>query len=167
MLASTLSRSAFWMAWVHFLSATVRVLGDHDDNVTTQAPAQVHVASNMATTKFGHEPANPGEDMCSPAGQEENHENVRVVVATQNQHAAQGRGGSQDHDQIRTENYGKGGHPKRANEKLGKKFERTNQKQGKDIERTNQKPMTYREALLGLDKSELGSEDNSEPSSDF
>ena len=27
--------------------------------------------------------------------------------------------------------------------------------------------MTYREALLGLDKSELGSEDNSEPSSDF
>ena len=132
------------------------MLGDHDDNVTTQAPAQVHVASNMATTKFGHEPANPGEDMCSPAEQDENHENVRVVVAKQNQHAAQGRGGSQDHDQIRTENYGKGGHPKRANEKLGK-----------DIERTNQKPMTYREALLGLDKSELGSEDNSEPSSDF
>ena len=121
-------------------------MGDHDDNGTTQAPAQVDVASNMATTKFGHEPANPGEDMCSPAGQEENHENVRVVVATQNQHAAQGRGGSQDHDQIRTENYGKGGHPKRANEKLGKKFERTNQKQGKDIERTNQKPIT---TLLG------------------
>ena len=144
-----------------------RLLGDHDDNITTQAPAQVHIASNMATTKFGHEPANPEEDICSPAEQDENHENVRVVVATKNQHAVKGRGGSQDHDQICTENCGQGGHPKRANEKLGKEFERTNQKQGKDIKRTNQKPMTYREALLGLDKSELGSEDNSEPSSDF
>ena len=143
------------------------VLGDHDNNITTQAPEQVHTASNMATTKFGHEPANPGEDICSPAEQDENHENVRVVGATKTQHAVKGRGGSQDHDQICTENYGQGGHPKRANEKLGREFERANEKQGKDIKRTNQKPMTYREALLGLDKSELGSEDNSEPSSDF
>ena len=146
---------------------TTRMLGDHDDNVTTQAPAQVHIASNMATTKFGHAPGNPGEDICSPAEQDENQENVRAVVATQNQHAVRGRGGSQDHDQICTENYGHEGHSKRANEKLGKEFERTNQKQGKDSEQTNQKSMTYREALLGLDKSELGSEDNSEPSSDF
>ena len=54
---------------------------------------------------------------------------------------------NQDHDQICTENYGQGGHPKRANEKLGREFERANQKQGKDIKRTNQKPMTYREVI--------------------
>ena len=146
---------------------TLLLLGDHDDNITTQAPAQVHIASNMPTTKFGYERANPAEDICSPADQHEDHENVRVAAVTQNQHAAKGRGGSQDHDQICTKNYGQGGHPKRANEKLGREFERTNQKQGKDIKRTNQTPMTYREALLGLDKSEQGSDDNSEPSSDF
>ena len=146
---------------------TKRVLGHHDDNITTQASEQVHTASSMATTKFGHEPANQGEDICSPAEQDENRENVRVVGATKNQHAVKARGGSQDHDQNCMENYGRDGHPKRANEKLGREFERANEKQGKDIKRTNQKPMTYREALLGLDKSGLGSEDNSEPSSDF
>ena len=92
---------------------------------------------------------------------------MRVIGATKNQHIAEARGGSQDQDQNYRKNYGQDGHPKRANEKLGREFKRANEKQGKEIKRTNQKPMTYREALLGLDNSELGSEDNSEPSSDF
>ena len=97
------------------------------------------------------------ENICGPAEQDQNHENVRVVGATKTQHVAKARGGSQDHDQNSSKNssknYGQAEHPKRANEKHGKEFKRANEKPGK------QTSMTYREALLGID--------NSEPSSDF
>ena len=93
------------------------------------------------------------ENICGPAEQDQNHEKVRVVDATKNQHVAKARGGSQDHDQNSSKNYGQAEHPKRANEKHGKEFKRANEKPGK------QTSMTYREALLGID--------NSEPSSDF
>ena len=141
------------------------VLGHHDDNITVKASEQVQTASDITTTTFGHEQVVQSENISSPAEQDQNQENVRVIGATKNQHVAEARGGSQD--QNYRKNYGQDGHPKRANEKLGREFKRANEKQGKEIKRTNQKPMTYREALLGLDNSELGSEDNSEPSSDF
>ena len=143
------------------------LLGHHDDNITAKASEKVQTVSDMTTTTFGYEPADQGENISSPADQDQNHENVCVVGATKNQHVTEARDGSQDQDQNYTKNYGQNGHPKRANEKQGGEFKRANEKHGKDIKRTNQKPMTYREALLGLDKSELGSEDNSESSSDF
>ena len=143
------------------------VLGHHDDNMTAKASEKVQTVSDTTITTFGHEPADQGETISSPADQDQNHENVCVVGATKNQHVTEARDGSQDQDQNYTKNYGENGHPKRANEKQGSEFKRANEKHGKDIKRTNQKPMTYREALLGLDKSELGSEDNSESSSDF
>ena len=143
------------------------VLGHHDDNITAKASEKVQTVSDMTTTMFGHEPADQGENISSPADQDQNHENVCVVGVTKNQHVTEACDGSQDQDQNYTKNFGQNGHPKRANEKQGGEFKRANEKHGKDIKRTNQKPMTYREALLGLDKSELGSEDNSESSSDF
>ena len=143
------------------------VLGHYDDNTTVKASEQVQTASDITTTTFGHEQVDQGENISSPTEQDQNHENVRVMGATKNQHEAEARGGSQDQDQNYRKNYGQNGHPKRANEKQGREFKRANEKQGKEIKRTNQKPMTYREALLGLDNSELGLEDNSEPSSDF
>ena len=149
------------------MSETILVLGHYDDNITVKASEQVQTASDITTTTFGHEQVDQGENISSPAEQDQNHENVRVMGATKNQHEAEARGGSQDQDQNYRKNYGQNGHPKRANEKQGREFKRANEKQGKEIKRTNQKPMTYREALLGLDNSELGSEDNSEPSSDF
>ena len=48
---------------------------------------------------------------------------------------------------IVRKNYRKNGHS-----------ERTNEKQAKQIKGTNEKQMTYREALLGLDNSELSSD---------
>ena len=143
------------------------MLGHHDDNITVKASEQVQTASDITTTTFGYEQVDQGENVSSPAEQDQNHENVRVMGATKNQHVAKARGGSQDQDQNYRKNYGQNGHPKRANEKQGREFKRANEKQGKEIKRTNQKPMTYREALLGLDNSELGSEDNSELRSDF
>ena len=113
-------------------------MGHHDDNITAKASEQVQTASDIPTTTFGHEPVDQGENISSPAEQDQNHENVRVVGATTNQHVAEARGGSQDQDQNYTKNYGQNGHPKRANEKLGREFKRANEKQGKDIKRTNQ-----------------------------
>ena len=77
--------------------------------------------------------------------------------AAKNQHVAKACGGSQDHDQNSSstnssKNYGQDGHPKRANEKQGNEFKRANEKPGK------QTSMTYREALLGIDNSEPGSD---------
>ena len=96
------------------------------------------------------------ENIFGPAEQDQNHKNVRVMGATKNQHVAKARGGSQDHDQNSSKNssknYGQDGHPKRANEKQGKEFKRANEKPGK------QTSMTYREALLGIDNSELSSD---------
>ena len=143
------------------------VLGHHDNNITVKASEQVQTAPSITTTTFGHEQVDQSESISSPVEQDQNHENVRVMGATKNQHVAEARGGSQDQDQNFRKNYGQNGHPKRANEKQGREFKRANEKQGKETKRTNQKPMTYREALLGLHNSEQGSEDNSEPSSDF
>ena len=76
-----------------------------------------------------------GENISSPAEQDQNHENVRVIGATKNQHNAKARGGSQDHDQNSSKNssknYGQDGTPKRGNEKQGKEFKRANEKRGK------------------------------------
>ena len=76
-----------------------------------------------------------GKNISSPAEQDQNHENVRVMGATKNQHVAKARGGSQDHDQNSSKNssknYGQDGPPKRANEKQGKEFKRANEKPGK------------------------------------
>ena len=135
------------------------VLGHHDDNITVKASEQVQTASDITTTTLGHEQVDQGENISSPAEQDQNHENVRVMGATKNQHVVKARGGSQDQDQNYRKNYGQDGHPKRANEKQGKEFKRANEKQGKEIKQTKQKSMTYREALLGID--------NSESSSDF
>ena len=109
------------------------VLGHHDDNITAKASEKVQTVSDMTTTTFGHEPADPGENITSPANQDQNHENVCVVGATKNQHVAEARDGSQDQDQNYTKNSGQNGHPKRANEKQGGEFKRANEKHGKDI----------------------------------
>ena len=143
------------------------LLGHHDNNITVKASEQVQTAPSITTTTFGHEQVDQSESISSPVEQDQNHENVRVMGATKNQHVAEARGGSQDQDQNFRKNYGQNGHPKQANEKQGREFKRANEKQGKETKRTNQKPMTYCEALLGLHNSEQGSEDNSEPSSDF
>ena len=88
------------------------VLGHHDDNITIKASEQVQTASDITTTTFGHEEVDQGENISSPAEQDQNHENVRVMGATKNQHVAEARGGSQDQDQNYRKNYGQNGHPK-------------------------------------------------------
>ena len=143
------------------------MLGRGDVHDTTEVSEQNQTASDITTTTFGREQVDQVDNISSPAEQDQNHANVRVVGATKTQHEAEARDGSQDQDQNYTKNYGLSGHSKRANEKQGREFKRANEKQGKELKRTNQKQMTYREALLGLDNSETSSEDNSEPSSDF
>ena len=112
------------------------VLGHYDDNIsakaseqvqtasdiTTKASEQVQTASDITTTTFGHEQVDQGENISSPAEQDQNHENVHVMGATQNQHEAEARGGSQDQDQNYRKTYGQNGHPKQANEKQGKEI---------------------------------------------
>ena len=109
------------------------VLGHHDDNITAKASEKVQTVSDMTTTTFEHELAGQGENISSPADQDQNHENMCVVGATKNQHVAEARGGSQDQDQNYTQNCGQKGHPKRANEKQGGGFKRANEKHGKDM----------------------------------
>ena len=109
------------------------VLGHHDDNITVKASEQVQTASDITTMTFGYEQVDQGENVSSPAEQDQNHENVRVMGATKNQHVAKAHGGSQDQDQNYRENYGQNGHPKQANEKQGREFKRANEKQGKEI----------------------------------
>ena len=122
-----------------------------------KASEQNQTASGIATATLGCEQVGQGDNILSPAEQDQHHENgrenMRVVGATTPQREAEARAGSRDQDQNF---YVQNGHPKRANEKHGSEFKRA-----------NEKSMTYREALLGIDKSKPSSEDNSEPSSDF
>ena len=133
------------------------VLDDDDGETQMKASEQNQTASGIATATLGCEQVGQGDNILSPAEQDQHHENgrenMRVVGATTPQREAEARAGSRDQDQNF---YVQNGHPKRANEKHGSEFKRA-----------NEKSMTYREALLGIDKSKPSSEDNSEPSSDF
>ena len=133
------------------------MLDDDDGETHMKASEQNQTASGMATATLGCEQVGQADNILSPAEQDQHHENgrenMRVVGATTPQREAGARAGSRDQDQNF---YMQNGHPKRANEKHGSEFKRA-----------NEKSMTYREALLGIEKSKPSSEDNSEPSSDF
>ena len=135
------------------------VLDDDDGETQTKASEQSQTASDIATVTLGCEQVGQADNILSPADQDQHHENVRENVrgmgVTTTQREREARDGSRDQDQNF---YEQNGHPKRANEKYGS-----------DFKRANEKSMTYREALLGIEKSKSKptSEDNSEPSSDF
>ena len=133
------------------------MLDDDDGETQMKASEQNQTASGIATATLGCEQVGQADNIRSPAEQDQHHENGRenmcVVDATTPQREAEARAGSRDQDQNF---YMQNGHPKRANEKHGSEFKRA-----------NEKSMTYREALLGIEKSKPSSEDNSEPSSDF
>ena len=93
-----------------------------------KASEQDKTASDITTTTFGRDQVEQAENISSPAEQDQNHENMRVMGATKNQHEAEARDGSQDQDQNSRENYGHNGHPKRANENQGSEFKRANEK---------------------------------------
>ena len=109
------------------------LLGHYDNNITAKASEQDKTAPDITTTTFGREQVDQGENISNPVEQDQNHENVRVMGATKNQHEVEARDGSQDQDQNYRKNYGQNGHPKRANEKQGREFKRANEKQGKKI----------------------------------
>ena len=75
------------------------LLGHYDDNITAKASEQDKTAPDITTTTFGREQVDQGENISNPAEQDQNHENVRVMGATKNQHEAEARDGSQDQDQ--------------------------------------------------------------------
>ena len=137
--------------------STVALLDDDDGETQMKASEQSQTVSGTASATLGCEQVGQADNILSPADQDQHHENARENVcgvgATTPQREADARAGSRDQDQNF---YVQNGHPKRANEKHGSEFKRA-----------NEKSMTYREALLGIEKSKPTSEDNSEPSSDF
>ena len=99
------------------------LLDDDDGETQMKASEQNQTASGIATATLGCEQVGQGDNILSPAEQDQHHENgrenMRVVGATTPQREAEARAGSRDQDQNF---YVQNGHPKRANENHGSKF---------------------------------------------
>ena len=124
------------------------LLGRDGTHTTTEVAEQTQTVSDITTkTSEGEQVASnhdQNEINSSPAARDQIHENVCVVREDQDQNNKKARDGSKDQDQNCEKNYGENAQSKGANEK--------------QMKRTNEIQMTYREALLGLDNSELSSD---------